>query len=259
MNTLYHKKRDCKQGNRCKLYKKCEKCNQIRQARLSDAAELASRFSNTGYYSVVLPHSQEKPEKTIKALKAKINRKIRPIAKGVMTTVEVSEHGSLHINNLILTDKELSPTVIENILIKDKIEANYFFEQIDLKDVRKVTAYMNKYQQIPTTYEYNGNIYNTSGNLKTCLQALQTERAINRYPKVAYQSVLLGLGALGLPIDKYLLQHSPVMRAKITDIAKLLNQIDKIGMCYSPTRGVMTIKEFKAAYNRLYDAAISKS
>ncbi len=249
MKQLYHNSEKCKPYKRCKNFKNCKTCSKIRQAQLADTAELASRFSKYSQYAVVMPF--DKAQNHIKELKTKLTRKLKTSTNGIMTTVESSANDALHLNFIINSDIKLSTKPFSKIIENMNFEASIFIDELTTTtDIRRATAYSNKIESIPTPEQYQGNIMNSTGDVRTCREIMQSQRMIERMPIIALVSINQTLTQLGLePIDNYIFE-SDFIQKNIRQIMNYGEQLKKMGKCYSPRYGLMTEQDFKSKFNR---------
>lgn len=245
-----NKEKKCFAGQRCGLFKKCETCNKIRQARLCDITELAGRFSPRATYAVMMPFNQAQNQETVKKLKTNLTRKLRKSTNGILTSIETSANDALHLNLIINHEKPLNLKPFQTIAKNLNAEVDIFLESINKKDLRRVTAYALKKQSIPTKEQYEGNTLNLSGNLRTMKEILQSKRMIKSNPLVAITSMCNTLIKLGLePPDEALIKQ-PRLQRSLENLMYLTKQVKELNVCYSETRGILTRKEFEKIYNR---------
>lgn len=249
MGTLYHNSEKCKPYRRCKNFKICKTCNRIRQAHLADLTSMAGRFSPHSQYAVVMPYGEA--QNHIKELKTKLTRKLRKSTNGTMVTVESSNNDALHLNIITNSDNRLTTAPFSKIISNMNFEASIFLDDLKTNtDIRRATAYSNKIESIPNRYQYNGNILNTTGNIRTMREVMQSQRIIEKMPVIAMVSINHTLTELGLePLDEYL-YNSNFIQKNLKQIMNYSDQLDKLGKCYSPKYGIMTHNEFKAKFNK---------
>ncbi len=248
MKTLYHNSEKCKPYHRCKKFKTCEMCNRIRQANLADITSMAGRFSPHSQYAVVMPFGEA--QNHLKELKTKLTRKLRTSTNGAMITVESSNNDALHLNIITNSDNKLTTAPFSKILSNMNFEASIFLDDLKTNtDIRRATAYSNKIESIPNKHQYDGNILNTTGNIRTMREILQSQRMAKRMPVIAMVSINQTLAKLGLePLDDYLFS-SDFIQKNLKQIMNYSDQLDKLGKCYSPKYGIMTHADFNAKFN----------
>lgn len=250
--TPQDKVKECTKHNRCGLFRLCEPCSRIRQAKLCDITELASRFSNKATYAVIMPYSKAQNPKTIQQLKTKLTRKIRKQSDGLTVSVETTANDALHLNLLINSNEAIPIKTYQDVLISSNVQADLFNEEISKNDIRKVSAYAIKKQAIPTYEQYQGNTLNLSGTVRTCKEIMQNKKMIYYNPTIAITSMNNTLKDLGLqPMDEKITEHWSV-RASLTNLIHMINQIKGLGICYSNTQGIITTNQFKTLYTNKY-------
>lgn len=244
----------CENHNRCGLFKQCEPCNRIRQARLCDVSELASRFSDRATYCVVMPFGKGQQPKLINKLKSNLRRKLRNSTNGLMTSIETSPRDALHINLIITNDKEITPKPILTTCKNLGIEADIFLEDISKNDIRNITAYALKRQSIPTLEQYDKNIVNLSGDIRTAKNIMQSYKMLKHNPLVAITSMNNSLIKMGLePLDEVMLK-TPRIQNQLNNMIFMINQLDKFQACYNNKRGLLTMHDFKKIYKQTLKA-----
>ena len=243
-------KRQCQPRNRCHLFKTGEPCARIRQARLCDITELASRFSSHATYAVVMPIGKAQNQNTIKKLKTNLTRKMRKSTDGLMTSIETSANDALHLNLIINSKEIITPRPFQTVIKNLGIEADIFVEKINKNDVRKVTAYSLKKQSIPTLEQYEGNTLNLSGNMKSFKQIMQSKRMIKHSPIIAITSMCNTLIKFGLEPPTKALLETPRLQRSLDNLIYLTSQLKELDMCYSEKHGLLTAKEFFRIYKR---------
>lgn len=234
------------------MFKKCKFCAGIRQAQLSDIAELASRFSRHAYYSVVMPFEQS--ESLVKKLKTNIIRKLRNNATGGLVSIETTANDSLHLNVIINSDNVIVPTLFNKSLKNLNTSGDVFFEEImdgsrgvDIAtQMRKITSYSLKKQSIPSNEQYRGNTANKFGNWRSITEIFHSQKIIKQNPSIAVASIVESCNRLGILLPS----NSDTSSAAVTDIVYLINQLDKFGKCYSNKHGLMSLKQFQNLYER---------
>ena len=246
--TLYKSGSTCEPRNRCKKFKECEQCNRIRQAKMSDITELASRFSNRATYAVVMPHGKAQNQNTIKALKTKVTRKLRKSTDGMMVSVETSANDALHLNLIINSPGEISPRPFQTIIKNMGIEASIFVEDISKNDIRRVTSYAMKFQSLPSKEQYTGNLINLSGGVRNASDVIKSHRMGRYAPAVAVESMNLTLLEMGLepPTEDMWLETSLV--TKINKLNYMLAQLKQGDVCYHDEYGLLTKKKFEVMF-----------
>ena len=256
MSTHYNQKyaqksnNECYSGHRCGLFKKCDNCNRIRQARLCDITELASRFSPRATYAVVMPFGKGQNQETIRKLKTNLTRKLRKSTNGIMTSIETSANDALHLNLIINHDEPLSIRPFQTIAKNLNVETDIFINEISKHEIRKVSAYALKRQSIPTKGQYNGNTVNLSGNLRTMKEILQSKKMINKSPIIAITSMCHTLIDFGLEPPNEALLKMPTLQRSLDNLIYLTSQLKELDMCYSEQRGLLNKQEFAKIYNR---------
>lgn len=247
--------KQCYKGHRCKLFKQCEICNNIRQARLADATELASRFSKNATYAVVLPYEQT--QSNIKMMRSNIIRSMRKSSDGLFCSVETSQNRALHLNMLILSDDKPSLTVFQRALKNIGSDGSIFSETLTngksspdiLTQVRNITAYALKRQSIPTPDQFNGNLITTQGSVKGMKEILQGEAMRRIAPLVALVSMRNTLDKLGLITPDPNKSYPKHTNEILADFARMAKQLEKGKRCYSVRHGMLSEKEFTHYYN----------
>jgi len=147
-NKLYRKK--CTKAQRCELFKTCEICARIRQAKIATKAEKLDILAEPLFFSVFKPH--ENTTKGIQALRASIIR--RKLTVGGLWTVEKGEQfGQLHLN---LISPELKHHKIKNCET---------WSQAITTSTRSAAAYISKQKGIPDDNTYSGQLYGTFGQI----------------------------------------------------------------------------------------------
>ncbi len=248
MNTLYNEKETCTSQRRCKKYRICDYCNNIRQAQISDITEIASRFSPIATYAVVMPIGKAQLQETVKAVKSRITRKLKKSVDGTFISVETSANDALHLNILMLSQEPIITTGIKKVIKNLDIRADIFSEQIPKGDIRKITSYALKKQSIPTKDQYSGNNYNLTGTVKNAKSIMQSEKMFKYAPSVAIVAMCNTLQEWGIepPSDKLLQFKS--MQSITESLVTLVNQIDTQEICYSPKHGLLNKNDFIKLY-----------
>lgn len=250
MNELYTKNNACSPRNRCRKYRTCEQCNRIRQARLCDITDLASRFSKVSTYAVVMPFAEGQQEGMVKALKTKLGRKLKKSVNGAFCSVETSANDALHLNLILNSDEIITAKPIQQVIKNIGIEADIFIEQVKSSDIRKITAYSLKQQSLPFKDRYAGNLYNLTGNLKSAKQSMQSHRMFKYAPAVAIQSMCNTLVEWGFtPPDEAVLKSSSFLKIA-ESLQFMVAQLKEFKACYSKTYGLLTASEFEDIYKK---------
>lgn len=249
MPTLYNKSNTCTSFNRCKNFRDCPECANIRTARICDITELASRFSDNATYSVIMPIGEAQNQTTMRAVKTKLTRSLKAKTNGVLCSVETSPNKALHLN-LILTHPtgELNHH-INRTIEKIGIEADIFTEVISKNDIRKVTAYSLKRQSIPTRDEYAGDTISTSGDIRTLKSIMQSPQMIKKAPLVALKSMSDTLGKMGLPNPTIECDEGGYLSKSAEKLIIQVQQLDKLNACYDPKYGIITAEQFEREYH----------
>lgn len=244
MGILYHNNSEqCNVGRRCKKYRACETCNKIRQAQHADLTSLAGRFSAHSQYCVIMPYADG--QHRINEIKTKITRKIKPISNGALISVETSKNSALHLNIILNSDKLINQNIITKSLGKMGVAGSVFIDKLNTdNEIRRATAYSCKLNSIPNKEQYQGNIINTTGNIRTIRQAHQSKSLIENQPYIAIASFNSMLKKLGFEFKDI----STTPQQTIKSILHLSNEISKLGCCYSRKYGVMNIEQFNEVY-----------
>ena len=248
--TLYKKNEECTSYKRCKKYRVCEKCNNIRQAKLSDITELAARFSPRATYTVIMPKAEAQVESIIKAVKSKITRKVKQSVDGTFISVETSKNDALHLNILTMGQSIITPEPFKAVIKKMGIAADLYHEEVATSDIRNITAYALKMQSLPTKDQYSGNLYNITGSVRNAKNIMQSQKMFKYAPAVAVLSMCNTLIKWGIkpPTEKMLKFNS--MQAITESLCDLVNQIDTQEICYSKKNGLLNKADFITLYNK---------
>lgn len=246
MTVLYHK---CEKGKRCRKYRDCKICNNIRKAQMSDLTELAGRFSRYSQYAVVMPHQQVTDH--IKALKTNITRTLRKSANGALITVETSKNDALHLNIILNTDKQLNTHDFTKAVELTNGTANVFIDDLNTQiEIRNATSYGLKIESIPPKYQWAGNTVNTTGNLRTMREIMQGKRMLHHAPHITMTSLNNTFADLGLEPLTETLYNSNYIQKSMKQLLAYGEELKRMGKCYSTTHGLMTLKEFQTKFNR---------
>ncbi len=258
MQALYNTNGECRSGSRCKKYRICEECNKIRQANIANVTELASRFSANARYSVVMPFNDGQDPQLINKLKTRITRKLRKSVDGTFISVESSANDALHLNLITLSDTDFNPLVFDRELKRIGVTGSVFSEPIQSSDVRRITAYSTKIDSIPSKELYSGNIYSTTGSVRSAGQFMQSQRMFNYAPAVAVTAMCNKLIQMGLVPPSILIQQTNTFGKMVKLLVLLAEQVDAQDICYHPTLGLLDRGEFSKFYNRSIGACKSE-
>ncbi len=258
MEALYNKNGECRSGSRCKKYRVCEECNKIRQANIANVTELASRFSANARYSVVMPFNEGQDPQLINKLKTRITRKLRKSVDGTFISVETSANDALHLNLITLSKTDFNPLVFDKELKRLGVTGSVFSEPIQSSDVRRITAYSTKIDSIPSKELYAGNIYSTTGSVRTAGHFMQSQRMFNYAPAVAITAMCNKLIQMGLVPPSSLIQETNTFAKMVKLLVLLAEQVDAQDICYHPTLGLLNKDEFAKFYNRSIGACKSE-
>lgn len=156
----------CRPGNRCRKWRECDYCAQVRQAQIADVAEAGAATSPSVTYAVARTYSQA----TISKDRSKFMAKLQRATEGGIWTIEKGEvSAGLHINIIAGTSEPLPAAKLAAMWPGD---ADFWAAEIPHSDVRNVAAYSAKRSQMPDRAEYSGNIYGSYGSWKRPLAAL---------------------------------------------------------------------------------------
>lgn len=167
----------CQPFNRCKLFRICEHCARIRQAKLSDIAQIAARFSPKASYTVVMPKQPEK----INELRQRIIRNIKKCGGGSMVTVESCKTEALHLNIIATTEDPVQDYDITRAISLANTEAGVFHENISPERIRVVTSYALKQAAIPRKVEFTGKTVSLQGSWRSIKQVMKSDQ-MKRHP-----------------------------------------------------------------------------
>lgn len=246
MNKLYS---NCYKGNRCNKFRTCQGCNRIRQAKIADLAEMSARFSNVSQYAVIMPTEQAQAQ--VKILKSNICRTLTKHTDGAMVTVETSKNDALHLNIIANSNTPLSVGVIDKTLNKISQRADIFMDTLkSATDVRRAIAYSLKIESIPKRERFAGHTYTSLGSVRTIKQIMQSRRMLNSMPIATMVSFNQQLVRIGLtPLDEHLFT-SDFIQTHCIQLMNWIDEIDKLGICYSSTHGLMNVRDFSIRFNR---------
>lgn len=182
---------ECAPRNRCRNYRRCDACSQIRQAQIAGVAERGAVFAETVTYAVVKTTSPS----TIKTDKAQLQKHLKAVAHGGVWTVETGkETVGLHLNLLIGSATELPA---QTIAAGWPAGGEIWAQSIERSTVRHVAAYISKREAYPEKDQYSGHIYGSWGQWRSPLQVLAGQGTVPEMQAVAldYQLWQLGVSA----------------------------------------------------------------
>lgn len=240
----------CNKSARCKDFRKCQECANIRQARISDVVELAARFSPVATYAVVLPKKEANRPEVIKALKTKLTRKLRQSTNGLMCSIETTPNDALHLNLIINSENKITPKPFQTIAKNLDIQADIFVQQIRVDEIRKVTAYALKKQSLPSREQYQGNILNVSGTVKTAGAVMQSVQMMKNNPLVAITAMNNRLIKMGLEPPSEALFKTSRLRNSLASLVYMTAQLESFEACWTEGRGLITADEFAKIYRK---------
>lgn len=149
----------CAPRARCRLWKKCPQCANIRQAQIANIAELGASTSRSITYAVVRPLTND-----IATQKAQVIKKLGSRIDGGIWTIETGkETAGLHTNLILGSD---TPIHAQDIAEALTVEASVYAEHVPHTDVRKIAAYSSKQSAYPHKDEYKGRLYGSFGTFK---------------------------------------------------------------------------------------------
>jgi hypothetical protein len=167
------KKRLCRPKSRCHQFKICEACNRERQRQACDTVELSSKFNRYTTNATVMPFGAgSQSQNQIKKLKSQLLKKLKPTTTGALVSVESSGNDALHLNMIIQSKKRLITSPFDEVSGALNIGVDVLLENVSKADVRNRVAYALKYQSIPSKDRYNGNLVNTTGNVRNAKNAI---------------------------------------------------------------------------------------
>lgn len=140
----------CAPLQRCRLYKSCTQCANIRQLKIAAHAELIERHIPALVLSVIVPN--DPGAAALRTARDNWLRSARPDA-GVWTVETGEKTGILHANILHTPTKKLRAT-------KYRVHS-----ELLRKPARAAALYISKPGQIPTPEEYSGHLWRKVGPL----------------------------------------------------------------------------------------------
>lgn len=239
----------CAPRNRCRNYRRCSACAQIRQAQVADVAARGAVFSPNITYAVVRTTSP----RTLKDDKAVLQKHLQAVALGGMWTVEKgAEVLGLHLNLLIGSAEELdAPTIAAGWPAAGEVWA----QNVARDEVRNVAAYICKREGYPEREDYHGNPYGSWGEWRSPLQAVAGQTSVPEMQGMAldYQLWQQGVAA---PIGTVLPEPEPddsaereavAHRKRSSRFARVLaaaeGRVDVNGLVYVAGYGIKTLRE----------------
>lgn len=138
----------CRASARCRRWRTCPECAAIRQARIADAADRIAQCFPSLHWSRLTPHHQT--PSAIPTVRARW-RRAHPQAAGLWTVEQGTHHHHLHLN------------VLHSDAVLQEIEGASSWTATDLKDHRRVAAYIAKREQAPDPGSYHGRAFGTFG------------------------------------------------------------------------------------------------
>lgn len=246
----------CVSHNRCKKYRECDICNNIRKARYCDITMLASRFSPHASYAVVMPHAEAQSPILVNQLKTKITRKLRRSTNGIFCAIETSANDALHLNMILTHSEPLSVNVMESTLKDMGIGGDILLQSVPKKDIPKITAYSLKRQSLPAKSRYGGNLVNTAGDIRQAGEIMQSRMMLRYAPVIVIEAMVVKLNRMGIKTPMRKTLEGNYIQHRLTQLVDMVNQVDKFGHCYSSERGLLTKDEFETLYHREMKKAI---
>lgn len=187
--TLYHNKKPCQRGARCKDFRNCEFCCRVRQKKIADVAERGSKSSRYVSYAVIRTFDQQK----IKETKAKFMPRLKQLTDGGLWTIEYGEYSGLHLNIIAGSDQIITATQLAKAW-GFRGDTDIHLENVPHSEVRNPAAYSAKFESIPTKEQYSGHTYGSYGTFKKPIDILATQQ-INPYVQIlAIEQLLADAG-----------------------------------------------------------------
>lgn len=187
--TLYHNKKICQRGARCKDFRNCEFCCRVRQKKIADVAESGARQSRYVSYAVIRTYDQQK----IKEQKAKFMPKLKQLTQGGLWTIEHGEYSGLHLNIIAGSERIITATDVAKAW-GYRGDADIHLENVPHNEVRYPAAYSAKFESIPTKEQYSGHTYGTFGTFKRPLGILATQTSNPWLQILAIEQLLTDAG-----------------------------------------------------------------
>ena len=156
----------CEPRNRCRQWRVCPTCSNIRQAQIANVAESGANTSSTATFAVIRSFNQDTFGRDKQGFMNRITRK----TQGGIWTIETGNSiNGLHMNLIIGTDNAVDAGMLAQAW---KQESDIYAEEIPKADVRKVAAYIAKKKGYPDKTDYAGRLYGSWGTWKQPLRIL---------------------------------------------------------------------------------------
>lgn len=235
---------ECAPRNRCRNYRRCEPCAQIRQAQVADVAQLGAMSSGAVTYAVVKTTSPT----TISRDKAALQKHLQKTADGGIWTVETGEVAiGLHLNILIGSASALPA---DAIAAGWPVGGEIWAEEIAPLDVRNVAAYIAKRSSIPDRDEYAGRTYGSWGSWRRPLQIMAGQRDVPEIQALALDMQLWQAGVSApTGADAPEINSDEQERKRSARFARVLaaaeGRVDVSGLAYVEGHGLKTRREIQ--------------
>jgi hypothetical protein len=252
------KKENCRSGNRCNQFRVCEACNKIRQAKTCDKVEMASKFSRYTTNATVMPYGAGSQSKeSVGKLKTNILTALKPHITGAMVSVEVSDNDALHLNFVLNSRKKILQSIFEKLEQEVDIGLDTLLEPISPSDVRNRTAYALKYRSIPTQEQYNGNLVNTTGDVRRAGQVIRDYKLLSSDRGLVVHRIINDLTELGIKQPGFDTLISDEHLRTTTAIFKLLSDFKNFGKAHTGAMVIISKTELAKHITLLLNAATS--
>lgn len=208
----------CRKGNRCKQWRTCPECANIRQARIANVAEQGSLSSPYLTFAVVKPLKNG----SFSTEKTNLIKEVNKASEGLIWTVETGELTGLHTNLVIGSSTPFDmQTIYKALSVESHVWGN---TNLNHKDVRNVASYISKQKGMPDKSEYSGNLYGSMGSWKRPL-AIAFEQTISPViAGIAGEQLLIDYG-VPKPEANFMLK--PMGKDNGQDIAKRITHNKK--------------------------------
>lgn len=226
----------CRPGNRCRKWRECDSCAQIRQAQIANVAEVGATSSPRVTYAVARTYSQA----TINKDRGQFLTRLKRATEGGIWTIERGEVSTgLHINIIAGTLSELPAAKLASMWPGD---ADFWATEIPRQDVRNVASYSAKRSQMPDKDEYSGNLYGSWGSWKRPLAALaEGNNAVTA--AIALEAMLADLG---IPEPEQVpMYQKPIYESKPFARSETKREREK-----RADRNLMTMQQARAEHER---------
>jgi hypothetical protein len=187
----------------------------------------------------------------LKKLKTQLIKKLRPVSTGMLVSVESSDNNALHLNMVINSKKRLMTSPFDEVSGALSIGVDVLLENVSKADVRNRVAYALKYKSIPSDDQFNGNLLNTTGNVRNAKHALNDYKLFIQNQALAVSIIYKQLLDFGIrpPAKKILMLPEFSDTTKI--IHNLIAQFKHFGKAHTDKTGIMSENKLKQHINYL--------